>query len=111
VTGLAATYIVARDPVETAARWGRFSGLIPVPDEGLVRLDSARGKVFIATKKTLSAFIEHVPDAPGVAAIRLSVRDANAFAARFRNAGLTVRRTPLGHAVTLPPALGGTWLF
>jgi len=112
VTGLAAAYIVARDPVEAAARWARYAGLIPRPDNGMVRLDTARGQVFIATKKALSAFIEQVPDAPAVAAIRLSVADADAFAARLRKIGLNVRRTPpLGSSVALPPALGGTWLF
>jgi hypothetical protein len=112
VRGLTAVYIVARDPVETAARWARYGGLIPGPDDGMVRLDTARGKIFIATKNTLSAFIERVPEAPAVAAIRLSVADAEAFAARFRRIGLNVRKTPrLGNSVALPPALGGTWLF
>jgi hypothetical protein len=112
VTGLADAYIVARDPVETAARWARYAGLIPGPDDGMVRLETARGKIFIATKKTLSAFIENVPDAPGIAAIRLSVADAQTFAARLRKIGLTVRKTDrLGNSVALPPALGGTWLF
>jgi hypothetical protein len=111
-TGLAAAYIVARDPVETAARWARYAGLIPGPDNGMVRLDTARGNIFIATKKALSAFIEHVPEPPGVAAIRLSVADAEAFAARCRKIGLSVRKTPrLGNCVALPPALGGAWLF
>jgi hypothetical protein len=77
----------------------------------MLRLDTARGKIFVATKKTLSAFIDNVPDAPGVAAIRLSVPDAEAFAARLRGAGLQARSTPLGRSVALPPSLGGTWLF
>jgi hypothetical protein len=110
-TGLAAAYVVARDPVETAARWGRYAGLIPAPDDGMVRLDTARGKIFIATKQALSA-IERVPEAPAVAAIRLSVTDADAFAERCRKIGLSVRKTPrLGNCVALPPALGGAWLF
>jgi len=112
VTGLTAAYIVARDPVETAARWARYAGLIPGPDGAMVRLDTARGKIFIATRKALSTFIEQVPEAPGIAAIRLSVADADGFAARLRKCGLSVRRTPrLGNSVALPPALGGTWLF
>jgi 4-hydroxyphenylpyruvate dioxygenase-like putative hemolysin len=111
VKGLEAAYIVARDPLETAARWARFAGAIPGPDDGMVRLDTARGKIFIATKEALSAFIERVPDAPGVAAIALSVREAEAFAARFRKMGVNVRKTPRGHSVALPPALGGSWLF
>jgi len=112
VTGLAAAYVVARDPVETAARWAGYAGLIPSPDDGMVRLDTARGKIFIATKKALSGYIEHVPDAPGIAAIRLAVADPEAFAARLRKLGLNVRRTPpLGNCVALPPALGGAWLF
>jgi hypothetical protein len=110
-TGLAAAYVVADDPQATAARWGRFAGLIPHPDEGLVRLDTSRGEVFIGTKKALSAFIGQVPEAPGVAAIALEFKDPAGFARRCEKAGLKVMKTARGNSVALPPALGGTWLF
>jgi hypothetical protein len=110
-TGLKAAYIVADPPADAAARWGRFAGLIPHPDEGLVRFDTARGEVFIGTRKALSAFIERVPAAPGVAAIALEFRDPAAFASRCEKAGLKVTKTARGNSVALPPALGGTWLF
>ena len=110
-TGLAAAYIVADDPAGAAARWGRFAGLIPRPEEGLVRLDTSRGEIYIGTKKALSAFISHVPDAPGVAAIALEFREPEVFARRCEKAGLKVTKTARGNCVALPPALGGTWLF
>jgi hypothetical protein len=111
VTGLAATYIVADDPAETAARWARFAGLLPFPENDLVRLSTARGEIFIGTKKTLSAFMDQVPDAPGVAAIALEFKDPRAFAGRCEKAGIKVTQTARGHSAALPPALGGTWLF
>ncbi len=111
VEGLAAVYVVADDPVETAARWGRFAGLMPRPEEGFVRLDTARGKVFIAARKTLSALMENVPGAPGIAAIALEFKDPRAFAGRCGKAGIKVTKTARGHSAALPPALGGTWLF
>ena len=41
---LSAVYVVADDPEEVAARWGRFCGLLPRPKDGFVRLDTARGQ-------------------------------------------------------------------
>ena len=111
VLGLAAAYVVAKDPIRAAARWGEFAGLIPSPDGKLVRLDCARGKIFIGTAKALSGFIENVPPAPGVAAIGFRFRNPKAFSEKCKRLGLKVRKTPKGYSVTLPPALGGTWLF
>lgn len=58
VKGLAATYVVADDAAETAARWARFSGLLPFPEEGGVSLKTARGKIFVATRDVLSRFLD-----------------------------------------------------
>jgi hypothetical protein len=111
VTGLAAVYIVADDPVATAARWARFSGLLPFPEKGAVALKTARGKIFVATRKALSRFIENVPAAPAIAGIGLEFRDPEKFSKLCKRAGLKVKRTAQGYCVALPPALGGTWLF
>jgi hypothetical protein len=110
VTGLAATYIVADDPVETAARWARFAGLLPRPEEDLVKLQTARGAIFIGSRKALSGFIENVPPAPAIAAIGLAFQDSKAFSIKCERAGLHVKKTPRGYSVALPPALGGAWL-
>jgi hypothetical protein len=40
---LRAVYVVADEPEEVAARWGRFGGLLPRPEDGFVRLNTARG--------------------------------------------------------------------
>lgn len=109
--GLAAVYVVADDPAAAAARWGEYAGLLPRPDGKLVRLDCARGQVFIGTREALSGFIDDVPPAPGVAAIGLRFRNPTAFAARCRKLGLKIRKRRRGYSVTLPPALGGTWIF
>jgi hypothetical protein len=111
VTGLAAVYVVADDPAETAARWARFAGLLPHPEDGGVSLETARGRIFIAAREVLSRFIENVPAAPAIAGIALEFRDPKQFSARCERAGLKVRQTAQGHSVSLPPALGGTWLL
>ena len=111
VLGLAAAWIVARDPLEAAARWGRYSALLPSRDGDLVRFDCARGRIYIGTRKALSAFIDDVPPAPGVAAIGFRFRNPESFAKRLKKLGLRARKTRRGHSVTLPPALGGTWIF
>jgi len=107
VTGLAAVYVVADDPAEAAARWGRFSGLLPRKDDGLVSLQAARGRVLIAKRDSLFA---DAPSAPALAGYALACRHPASFVARCSEMGLAVRRFGPGHAIALPPSLGGTWL-
>jgi hypothetical protein len=93
--GLAALYVAAAEPAEAAARWARFAGLIPRPDCDLVRLDAARGKVFVGKAEP----------APALGGYALRCREPEKFLATCRKAGLEVRK----HSVLLPPALGGAW--
>jgi hypothetical protein len=104
---LRAVYVVADEPEEVAARWGRFGGLLPRPEDGLVRLDTARGRVVIGTREKVQRVLGNAPAAPALAGYALSCSEPDAFAARCRKAGLEVA----GRAVTLPAALGGTWLL
>jgi hypothetical protein len=107
VTGLAAVYVVADDPAETAARWSRFSGLLPRSANGLVSLEAARGRVLVGRREAL---FDSAPAAPALAGYALSCRHPEAFAARCSAMGLAVRETAAGRAISLPPSLGGTWL-
>jgi len=104
---LSAVYVVADEPEEVAARWGRFGGLLPRPEDGFVRLDTARGRVVIGTRKALAEVLGEVPPAPALAGYALSCSEPDAFAARCSKAGLKVK----GRAVELPAALGGAWLL
>ena len=61
---LRAVYVVADDPEEVAARWGRFGGLLPRPEDGFVRLDTVRGRVVIGTARALSGILGKVPRHP-----------------------------------------------
>lgn len=107
VTGLTAVYVVADDPAAAAARWARFCGLLPRSANGLVSLEAARGRVLIGKREQL---FESAPAAPALAGYALSCRQPEAFAARCSGLGLAVRKTAAGHAIALPPSLGGTWL-
>ena len=111
VTALKAVYVVADDPAQVAARWARFAGLLPRPEGDLVRLDCARGQVFVATRHDLVQILGAAPAAPGLAGYRLACRHPEAFAARCTKLQLAVRKTAAGHAVSLPAALGGVWLI
>ena len=106
VIGLSAVYVVAEEPTEVAARWARFSGLIPDPDGALVRLDCTRGRVFIGTRAELAKILGAAPPAPGIAGYALKCMDPKALLGRCAAAGLRVHAS----AVVLPPALGGAWL-
>ena len=111
VIGLKAVYVVAEDPAQVAARWARFAGLLPRREGELVRLDCARGRVSVGTAQTLSEILGTAPSAPGIAGYALSVRDPAKLAARCDDAGLAVRESNGGFAVSLPAALGGAWLL
>lgn len=103
-------YVVADDPVETAARWARFSGLLPRPQGETVALETARGKVVIGERKTF-AFLANVPPAPGIAGYRMGCGDPDRMLGSCSRAGLAVRECARGHEVALPASLGGTWLL
>jgi Glyoxalase-like domain len=105
--GLSAVYVVADDPAQAAARWGRFAGLLPQPRGDVVHLECARGEVRIARRKTIEKLLGACPPPPALAGYALSCSDPEAFAARCSKAGLKVE----GDAVRLPAALGGTWLL
>ncbi len=111
VIGLGDAYVVADDPAQAAARWGRFAGLLPGRDGDLVRLDTSRGRIFLGTQRVLSQFIDDVPAAPSVAAFSLIVKSAEIFGSHLEKAGLKIKSTSRGRSVKLPPALGGSWLF
>jgi hypothetical protein len=104
-------FIVAQNPAETAARWALFAGLLPRREGDMVRLDTARGRIFVATRKVLSQLLGSVPAAPGIAGYRLGCRSPGRLAGRCANAGAKVQRRGKRYAVTLPAALGGTWLL
>jgi hypothetical protein len=105
--GLRAVYVVADEPEEVAARWGRFGGLLPRLEDGLVRLDTARGRVCIGSQKNIERLLGSAPAAPALAGYALSCSDPDALAARCSKAGMKVD----ARRVSLPPALGGTWLL
>jgi hypothetical protein len=103
-------YVVARDPVETAARWARFSGLLPRPEGKLVALETARGRVLVGSRKALS-FLGAVPAAPAIAGYKLRCRAAARMAERCARAGARVEQERGTFIVALPSALGGTLLL
>ena len=104
---LRAVYVVADDPEEVAARWGRFGGLLPQPEDGFVRLNTARGQIRIGTRSVVERSLGHCPPAPALAGYALACKDPEAFAARCSKAGMKVS----GNVVALPAALGGVWLL
>jgi hypothetical protein len=111
VTGLKALYVVADDSVDTAARWARFSAMLPRREGALVCLQASRGRVYIGESEALKALLGDVPPAPALAGYALACRHPNELAARCSALGLPVRETAAGHAVSLPGALGGIWLI
>jgi len=110
VTALQALYVVADEPAQAAARWARFCGLLPRPDGDLVALECARGRVLVGTRLHLAGVLGDAPAAPALAGYALACSHPKAFAARCSGLGLAVRKTAAGHAISLPPFLGGVWL-
>src|SRR5918999_558305 len=99
---LRAVYVVADDPEEGAARWGRFGGLLPRPEGGFGRLNTARGQVRIGRRSSIEKALGQCPPAPALAGYALSCGDPERFLDRCRENGLRVHE----NTVTLPSALG-----
>ncbi len=108
---LTGIYVVAEDPVQTAARWGRFAGLMPRREAAVACLDTARGRVNIGTREAISSLLGDAPPAPALAGYSLACRHPQALAARCAANGLEVRRNESSYSVLLPRALGGAWRF
>ena len=104
---MTAVYVVADDPAQVAARWGRFTGMLPRPHASLVELHCARGRVRIGSRESIQAILGSAPPAPSLAGYALACADPHALAARCSKAGMKVK----GNLVTLPPELGGAWLL
>jgi hypothetical protein len=107
VLGLEAVHVCSGDVAADAARWARFAGLLPLPVDGAVYLQTARGRVVIADLEEVTKQLGVAPSPPALAGYTLKCADAAKFAARCRAAGLRVR----GNAVMLPASLGGCWLL
>jgi len=98
-------YVVADDPVATAARWARFAALLPKPERDGVRLETARGNVLIGARASIAKLLGDAPSAPAIAGYALACADRAAFESRCKQSGLHVK----GATVKLPPSLGGCW--
>lgn len=110
---LACVFVVAEEPVATAARWAEFAALLPRAARRFVHLPADRGHVLIGARADWQALLgDAVPPAPALAGYALECRDPDALARRAKEAGCPVR--PLRHdlySVTLPRALGGAWVI
>jgi len=112
VVKLACVFVVADDPVAAGARWARFAALLPRPAGTFVHLPTARGQVLIGKRRNWSALLGDAPAAPALAGVALECRDPGLLVSRCWLLGLALRKLrPDLYAVSLPQALGGTWLF
>lgn len=99
-------FVAARDPVAAAARWARFTGLIPQRTEEGIRLETARGSVLFAKR-----YPWRTPASPALAGYQLACRHPQEFAARCSAAGIRVKQVGFRYVATLPAVLGGAWMF
>ena len=109
-TGLKALYVVAADPLDAAARWAEFTGMLPRREGDLVCLQASRGRVYIGEPSALKTILGAVPPAPALAGYALACGHPEELAERCRTLGLAVKKSAAGHAISLPPTLGGVWL-
>ena len=104
-------FVVAKNPVETAARWARFAAVIPRAVRDGVQLDTARGRIFIGKRAAIAKKLGAAPPAPAIAGYALACRHPEKLAVRCKAAGIRVQKHGKRYSATLPKALGGAWLF
>ena len=112
VVKLACAFVVADEPVAAAARWARFSALLPRPAGRFVHLAASRGHVLLGTRESWSALLGDAPAAPAIAGYAIECRDPAILLSRCELLGLALRRIRADlYAVVLPAALGGGWIL
>ncbi len=112
VVKLACVFVVADDAAAAAARWAEFGALLPRPAGGYTHLPTERGHVLLGTRGQWRELLGEAPPAPALAGIALECREPAILLSRCRRADLPVRKIREDlHTVSLPPALGGAWLF
>ena len=112
VVKLACVFVVADDPLAAAARWAHFSALLPRPAGDFVHLQAGRGHVLIGAQASWSALLGDAPTAPALAGYALECRDPAILLSRCELLGLSARKLRENlFAVSLPAALGGSWIF
>jgi len=112
VVKLACAFVVAEDAAMAAARWARFAALLPAPAGGYVHLAASRGHVLFGTRGQWTELLGAAPAAPALAGYALECRTPAILAARCRRLDLPLRELRRNlYAATLPPALGGCWIF
>lgn len=112
VVKLACVFVVADDPVAAAARWARFAALLPRPAGAFVHLQAARGHVLVGARASWRALLGEAPAAPALAGYALECRDPSILRLRCARLGLSVKKLREDlYAVSLPAALGGSWIF
>jgi hypothetical protein len=112
VVKLACVFVVADDPLAAAARWAHFSALLPRPAGNFVHLQAARGHVLIGAHESWRALLGDAPAAPALAGYALECRDPAILLSRCRLLVLAARKLRENlYAVSLPAALGGSWIF
>jgi len=109
---LACAFVVADDPAQAAARWAHFAALLPRPAGAYVHLAATRGHVLVGARASWRDLLGDAPPAPALAGYALECRDPTILRARCELLGLSPRTLREGlYAVSLPPALGGSWIF
>lgn len=112
VSRLACVFVVAEDAIDVAARWARFSALLPRRAGHFVHLETARGHVLVGACDDWAAMLGDAPPAPSLAGYALECGDPKDLASRCERLGTNPHRLRDNlYAVTLPGALGGAWIF
>jgi len=112
VVKLACVFVVADDPVAAGARWAHFAALLPRPAGAFVHLQAARGHVLIGTRASWDSLLGDAPAAPALAGYALECRDPAILRSRCEQLELPVRKLRENlYSVSLPAALGGSWIF
>src|SRR5579859_774234 len=100
-------FVVAGNPVETAARWARFGALIPRPVRDGVQLETARGRIFIGKRAAIVKRLGRAPAAPAIAGYAFTCSHPETLAKRCKAAGIAVKKHGKRYSAALPKALGG----
>jgi hypothetical protein len=104
-------FVVANDPIETAARWARFAGLLPQAEKHVVRLNTARGTIVVGSHPVMAKLLGEAPPAPAIAGYSLRCSHPQTLAARCTAVGIAVEKSGERYVAKMPATLGGHLVF
>ena len=112
-TGLNTVILCVENPLETAQRYARFTGLAVAGGDDVLHVDTSRGRVLFCPRATIMRVFNIEPSTlPWIAGYALATRNIEAARRQAADSGYAYGALDDGRIYVVPPAgIGGIIVF